>query len=116
MTQTMRNPPATFHVMAKPTGSRCNLAGSYFIFLKKERHCPGSEFRMAGEIMEIYIRQTIAANRVRQVTIAWQGGEPTLMSLDFFRRSIEIEKSPRNPGWTLGLTGVFAARTEKAQQ
>lgn len=91
-------PPPAFHVMAKPTGSRCNLECDYCFFLKKERLYPGSNFRMTDEMMESYIRQTIEAHRVPQVTIAWQGGEPTLMGLDFFRRAVEVEKKYQKPG------------------
>ena len=48
---------------------------------------PGSRFRMADELLEKYIRQLIEAHRTPDVTIAWQGGEPTLMGVDFFRRA-----------------------------
>ena len=52
---------------------------------------PGSRFRMADELLEEYVRQLIEAHsQVPEVTIAWQGGEPTLMGLDFFRRSVEL--------------------------
>lgn len=79
--------------MAKPAGARCNCACDYCFFLKKERLYPGSDFRMSDEVSESYIRQIINAHRqVNQVTIAWQGGEPMLMGLDFFRRSIQLEK------------------------
>jgi len=81
-----------FHVMAKPTGAQCNLECDYCFFLKKERLYPDSNFRMSDEIMETYIRQTIEGHRVPEVTIAWQGGEPTLMGLDFYRRAVEVEK------------------------
>jgi uncharacterized protein len=90
--------------MAKPTGARCNLACDYCFFLKKERLYPGSEFRMSDDVMENYIRQTITAHTVPQVTIAWQGGEPTLMGLDFFRRAVEIELDVMRPGMTVENT------------
>jgi uncharacterized protein len=97
--------------MAKPTGSRCNLNCDYCFFLKKERLYPGSTFRMSDEIMESYIRQTIEAHRVPQVTIAWQGGEPTLMGLDFFRRAVDVQKKYARPGMrienTLQTNGVL---------
>ncbi len=84
--------------MAKPTGSACNLSCDYCFFLKKEKLYPGSAFRMPDDVHEAYIRQLLEAHRVPQVTIAWQGGEPTLMGLDFFRRSIELQKKHRKPG------------------
>ena len=60
---------------------------------------PGSRFRMADEQLEQYIRQVIEAQRVPYVNIAWQGGEPTLMGVDFFRRSVELVERYRRPGW-----------------
>jgi uncharacterized protein len=98
LSQAGHDVPPAFHVMAKPTGARCNCACDYCFFLKKERLYPGSDFRMSGEVMESYIRQTIEAHRAPEVQIAWQGGEPTLMGLDFFRRAVEVEKKCAGPG------------------
>jgi uncharacterized protein len=103
--------PSAFHVMAKPTGAKCNLECDYCFFLKKESLYPNSNFRMSDDLMEAYIRQTIEGHDVPQVTISWQGGEPTLMGLDFFRRTIEVEKKFARPGRrienTLQTNGVL---------
>jgi uncharacterized protein len=100
-----------FHVMAKPTGAQCNLECDYCFFLKKDRLYPDSNFRMSDEMMDAYIRQTIEGHRVPEVTIAWQGGEPTLMGLDFYRRAVEVEKKYIKPGMrienTLQANGVL---------
>jgi len=100
-----------FHVMAKPTGARCNLECDYCFFLKKELLYPGSSFRMSDEVLEAYITQTIEAHRVPEVTIAWQGGEPTLMGIDFFRRAVALQKKYAAPGTrvlnTLQTNGVL---------
>jgi len=93
-----------FHVMAKPTGARCNLDCEYCFFLKKEQLYPDSTFHMSDDVMERYIRQTIEAHKVPQVTIAWQGGEPTLMGLDFFRRAVDVEMDALQPGMTIENT------------
>jgi len=85
--------PASFHIMAKPTGSDCNLNCEYCFFLKKEKLYPGSDFRMTDTVHEAYIRQLLEAHQTAQVTVAWQGGEPTLMGLDFFRRSVELQET-----------------------
>jgi uncharacterized protein len=83
--------PSAFHLLAKPTGAICNLDCSYCFFLSKEELYPGSRFRMEDELLEAYIAQLVEAHaRAPEVTIAWQGGEPTLMGLDFFRRSVEL--------------------------
>jgi uncharacterized protein len=84
--------------MAKPTGSACNLRCDYCFFLKKERLYPGSDLRMPDEVHEAYIRQLLEAHRTPLVTVAWQGGEPTLMGLDFFRQTVELQKKYRSPG------------------
>jgi len=91
--------PRAFHLLAKPTGAVCNLDCSYCFFLSKEMLYPGSRFRMADDLLEAYLRQLIEAHsQVPEVMIAWQGGEPTMMGLDFFRRSIELADGFLKPG------------------
>ncbi|MCL5998592.1 MAG: anaerobic sulfatase maturase [Chloroflexi bacterium] len=91
-------PPAAFHIMLKPRGAICNLDCKYCYFLSKEMLYPGSRFRMADDLLEAYTRQYIEAQRVPEVTFAWQGGEPTLMGLDFFKRAIEYQRKYCKPG------------------
>lgn len=90
--------PASFHLLAKPTGAICNLNCQYCFFLAKEQLYPGSSFRMADDLLETYLQQLLAAHRTPEVTVAWQGGEPTLMGLDFFKRSIELVEKHKKPG------------------
>ena len=98
------NAPPAFHLLSKPTGAICNLDCAYCFFLAKEMLYPGSRFRMADEQLENYLRQLIESHRTPEVTIAWQGGEPTLMGLDFFKRSIEIAQKYARPGMTIQHT------------
>jgi uncharacterized protein len=93
--------PIAFHLLAKPTGATCNLDCKYCFFLSKEMLYPGSRFRMADELLEAYIRQLLEAEQVPEVTVAWQGGEPTLMGQAFFERSIELVEKYRKPGQTI---------------
>lgn len=97
----MEDRPPAFHLLAKPTGATCNLDCAYCFFLSKEMLYPGSRFRMADELLEAYIRQLIEAHSTPEVYVAWQGGEPTLMGLDFFRRSIALQEKYRKPGTTI---------------
>jgi len=99
----MTNSPTltAFHVMAKPTGAQCNLDCSYCFFLKKAALYPESAFRMSDEVMERYVRQVVEAGLP---SIAWQGGEPTLMGLDFFRRAMAVEKKCLKPGQSVENT------------
>jgi uncharacterized protein len=96
--------PPRIHVLAKPTGATCNLNCSYCFFLNKELLYPGSRFRMSDEVLENYIRQLIESHRTNQVTVAWQGGEPTLMGVDFYRRAIELQEKYRRPDMTFENT------------
>jgi uncharacterized protein len=90
--------PRAFHVLLKPRGAICNLDCKYCFFLSKERLFPGSQFRMSDTLLENYTRQHIAAHDVPEVTFAWQGGEPTLMGLDFFKRAVQLQQKYRKPG------------------
>jgi uncharacterized protein len=99
-----RNAPSYFHVMAKPTGAICNLDCKYCFFLSKDTLYPGSQFRMADDVLEAYVKQIIESQREPQITIAWQGGEPTLMGLDFFRRAMTLVHKYKRPGMTLEHT------------
>lgn len=100
-----------FHVMAKPTGAQCNLHCDYCFFLEKAGLYPGSKFRMSDATMEEYVKQTIASQNTSEITIAWQGGEPTLMGLDFFKRVIAVEQKCMKSGTrivnTLQTNGVL---------
>jgi uncharacterized protein len=96
--------PPYFHVLGKPTGAICNLDCKYCFFLSKESLYPGSRFRMAEDVLEAYVRQTIEGQQGPEVTIAWQGGEPTLMGLDFFRRAVGYVQKHARPGMTVEHT------------
>jgi uncharacterized protein len=87
------SPRPGFHVMAKPTGPICNLDCRYCFYLEKTRLYPGtSNWAMPGGVLETLVRDYIAAHDVPVVTFAWQGGEPTLLGLDFFRRVVELQR------------------------
>jgi uncharacterized protein len=89
--------PEAVHILAKPTGAICNLGCSYCFFLDKELLYEGDQFRMSDEMLDEYIKSLIDQHKVPQVNIAWQGGEPTLMGLDFYRKSIEIAQKYKKP-------------------
>src|SRR5438105_3891043 len=75
------NGPPAFHLLAKPSGSTCNIDCTYCFFLSKEALYPNDSHRMSALTLETYIRQLLESHRTPEVTVAWQGGEPTLMRL-----------------------------------
>jgi uncharacterized protein len=89
---------SAFLVMAKPRGAICNLDCEYCYYLSKEMLYAGSHFRMTNDLLEVYTRQYIAAQFAPVVTFVWQGGEPTLMGLDFFRMAVELQEKYCKPG------------------
>lgn len=97
------SPPA-FHLLAKPTGAICNLDCQYCFFLAKEHLYPGSKFHMADTVLESYIQQLLAAHCTPEVTVAWQGGEPTLMGLEFFRQAIALVEKHKKTGQVINHT------------
>ncbi len=87
-----------FHLMTKPRGAICNLDCKYCYFLSKERLYPNSDFRMSETLLEEYIRQYIEAQQVPEVTFAWQGGEPTLMGIDFYKLAVAYQQKHKKRG------------------
>ena len=93
-TQVARMP---FHVMTKPVGSLCNLNCSYCFYLEKAHLYPDTKkFRMSPEVLEAYVRDYIAAQPGPYASFAWQGGEPTLLGVGFFREVVELQKRHAN--------------------
>jgi len=79
--------------MCKPIGPVCNLRCRYCFYLEKEKMFSGTQsFRMTDEVLESYVRQFIEAQDVPEIIFAWQGGEPTLMGLDFFRKAVALQR------------------------
>ena len=87
-----------FNLMVKPRGPICNLNCEYCYYLKKENLYPNSDFHMPDEVLESFTRQYIQSQRTSPITFAWQGGEPTLLSMDFFEKALAIQKKYAPPG------------------
>lgn len=80
------------HVMVKPSGSVCNLDCSYCFYLEKEKLYPQrhNNWKMDEATLEAFIKQQIAAQDGDLVNIGWQGGEPTLLGIDFYRKAVAL--------------------------
>jgi uncharacterized protein len=88
-----------FHAMIKPSGAACNINCDYCFYLHKTEMLDQSPHaRMSEGVLEQHIRQYIEAQTGDEVVFSWQGGEPTLMGLDFFKRVIELQKKYAKPG------------------
>lgn len=92
---TTTSPPGLsgIHLMAKPIGPLCNLDCGYCFYLEKESMFPARQrFRMSDDVLEAYVQRYIGATTAPEVEFTWQGGEPTLMGLEFFERAVALQK------------------------
>jgi uncharacterized protein len=81
-----------FHILAKPVGPICNLDCEYCFYLEKEDlYAEDNKFRMSSEVLESFIRQKIEAHKVDVVSFTWQGGEPTLLGLEYFEEVVKLQ-------------------------
>ncbi|MEG2243157.1 MAG: anaerobic sulfatase maturase [Muribaculaceae bacterium] len=85
-----------FHLMVKPIGAVCNLHCTYCYYLEKSNLYPKpqSECRMSDEVLKLYIKNYISSQPTEnhRVVFAWQGGEPTLLGVEFFERAVELQR------------------------
>ncbi len=88
--------PHPFNIMTKPIGPRCNINCKYCYYLEKEKLFPSEKkFRMSDAVLEAYIQQTIESSleaAMPEIHFAWQGGEPTMLGVDYFRNVVALQK------------------------
>ncbi|VFS46006.1 Anaerobic sulfatase-maturating enzyme homolog YdeM [Budvicia aquatica] len=82
-----------FHMMAKPVSYRCNLKCDYCFYLEKEdMMATHPSERMNDGLLKRYVRDYIRAQDDEEIDFAWQGGEPTLAGLDFYRQVVKYQQ------------------------
>jgi uncharacterized protein len=87
-----------YHVMVKPVGAICNIDCTYCYYLhKKELLGSESKFQISDEILETHVRQYIEGQDREEIVFSWQGGEPTLLGLEFFEKVVELEQKYKKP-------------------
>ncbi|HKJ80487.1 MAG TPA: anaerobic sulfatase-maturation protein [Ignavibacteriaceae bacterium] len=89
-----------FHIMAKPIGPICNIDCKYCFYLEKENLYPEkrdkSSWSMDYETLEKFIREKIESTKLQEESFAWQGGEPTLLGVDYFKKVVNLQKKYSN--------------------
>ncbi|MBL7066528.1 MAG: anaerobic sulfatase maturase [Candidatus Marinimicrobia bacterium] len=87
----MNNEKPLSNILIKPAGPDCNLACDYCFYLDKTGlFQKKSKHRMSVEVLRELMRQLLQQG-TQQISVAWQGGEPTLMGVDFFRKAVEFQ-------------------------
>ncbi len=81
-----------FSLLIKPTSADCNLNCTYCFYLEKSKLYPDTKrHRMSEAVLESMIAKYMATSQPVYY-FGWQGGEPTLMGIDFFRKAVELQK------------------------
>jgi uncharacterized protein len=86
-----------FHLLAKPAGAACNLGCQYCFFLSKDNLYPRDSYLMDEATLDTYLRQLFEASPAGEVHVAWQGGEPMLRGLDFYRTAARLARKYLRP-------------------
>jgi uncharacterized protein len=87
-----------FPLLVKPVSADCNLRCRYCFYLDHLRFYPAeAEHRMSDATLERLISGYMATDQPA-CTFIWQGGEPTLLGLDFFRRVTDLQQKHGRPG------------------
>lgn len=97
--------PKPFSLLVKPASADCNLRCQDRFYLEKASLYPDSKVhRMPVEVLERMVSSFMSTGQ-RCYAIGWQGGEPALMGVDFFRKVVELEERycPRGATVSNGL-------------
>ena len=79
-----------FTLLIKPAGPDCNIACQYCFYACKEEFFGGGAHRMSDEVLNCLVRSYMGCG-FEQNSFAWQGGEPTLMGLDFYKKVVDLQ-------------------------
>jgi uncharacterized protein len=97
----LNEPAKRMSIMTKPIGSACNIDCSYCYYLSKEEllgHEKGCSSQMSPDMLEHYIKSYIEQQNYPEIVFHWQGGEPTLLGVNFFRDVVRLQKQYRPKG------------------
>ena len=82
-----------FHILAKPIGPTCNMNCGYCFYSEKATFfAEKSSLRMNDSVLESFISKYIRSQDIPEISFVWQGGEPTLLGLDYFNKVISFQK------------------------
>lgn len=104
-----REPANPYHVLVKPTGPKCNLQCEYCFYKEKEDNVYEQErknnaLNMEEALMEQFVKEYIETQSQTagdEINFLWQGGEPTMRGLDYFKRAVELQQKHCPSGKTI---------------
>ena len=90
-----------FTLLIKPSGSDCNIDCSYCFYKCRASEVGQGKQRMTYEVLEKLVKDYMELG-FEMSGFAWQGGEPTLMGLDFYKKTVELQKKYGSDGQEVG--------------
>ena len=79
-------------LMIKPVSSMCNMRCKYCFYADVTSHRETKSYGvMSTDTLDKLVRRAFTYAE-GSVNFAFQGGEPTLAGIDFFRRFVELER------------------------
>jgi uncharacterized protein len=90
-----------FTLLIKPSGSDCNVDCKYCFYKHRAPEAGQGRQRMTDQVLEKLVKDYMKL-RFPMAGFAWQGGEPTLMGLDFYKKTVELQKKYGSPGQEVG--------------
>jgi uncharacterized protein len=86
-------PPKPFRSCSSPSGHYAISTAPIAITWRKRIFFPGkTQYRLDEELLELYIRDYIASQQVPVVSFVWQGGEPSILGVEYYRKAVELQK------------------------
>ena len=99
-----------FTLLIKPSGSDCNIDCRYCFYKDRALDFGRGKQRMSDEVLTKLVKDYMTLD-FPVVGFAWQGGEPTLMGVNFFQKAVQLQKSCGSSGQevsnTLQTNGVL---------
>ncbi|MGM0432692.1 MAG: anaerobic sulfatase maturase, partial [Spirochaetota bacterium] len=92
-----------FNIIIKPTGSACNLHCDYCYYLDTYTHVmgEGEQTQIMDDQMLEHLTQSYISSQpegTKEVVFSWQGGEPTLLGVQFFEKALKLQQKYQRPG------------------
>jgi len=89
-----------FTLLIKPSGSDCNLDCKYCFYKNRAPEIGSGRQRMTEQVLDKLVKDYMHLG-FAYAGFSWQGGEPMLMGLDFYKKVVELQKKYGSPGQTV---------------
>ena len=83
--------------LVKPASHLCNLACDYCFYKRVAQVYPEGNRIMSKDVAHTFVRQALSLGATHN-SFCWQGGEPTLCGLDFFKHVASLQRQYLQPG------------------